>query len=405
MITIDAALAAYATHLRPLPTHERKVTQALGRVLAAPLACANDLPRFDQSAVDGYALNSADTAHASSARPLRMPVGGHFAAGAHDALPALPAGTCARILTGAPLPPGADCVIPQERVAREGDALLLSAPCTARRNVRWRGEEMMLGAPLAEAGQRITPGLLPALINAGIERVSVVRPPRIAMLVTGDEVRPVGSALRLGEIPDSNGPLMRAVLAHWGYTLPPPVHVSDEPHAVRRALEKSLAEADLIISAGGASVGDHDHLPATAQQLGLRRVFWGVAQKPGKPLFFGVGEDRAMLALPGNPGAVLVCLCLHLRRALDCLEGVRDPGPPWHPGRLAQAVERDPQRERLLRMRRDYDDAGTAVLHALPNQDAHMLSNLARADVLVRIGAGEGTCEASSVLRWTPLPD
>ncbi|MBL6750825.1 MAG: molybdopterin molybdotransferase MoeA, partial [Nevskia sp.] len=379
MITIDAALAAYAGNLRPLPTQSLKITQALGRVLAAPLPSSTDLPRFDQSAMDGYALRAADTAAASAASPVRLRLTAHLAAGAHDCLPALPAGTCARILTGAPLPPDADCVIPQERVSREGDALVFTAPYPARRNVRWRGEELACGTLVAQAGQRITPGLLPALINAGIERLSVVRPPRIALLVTGDEVRPVGSNLRFGEIPDSNGPLLRAVLERWGYATTPAVHVGDEPHAVRRALEKALGEADLILSAGGASVGDHDHLPATAEQLGVRRVFWGVAQKPGKPLFFGVTGERAMFALPGNPGAVLICLCLHVRRALDCLEGAQQPAPLWHPGRLAAAVERDPQRERLLRMRLEYDADGRALLHPLPNQDSHMLSNLASA--------------------------
>jgi molybdopterin molybdotransferase len=246
--------------------------------------------------------------------------------------------------------------------------------------------------------------LLSALINAGIDQVDVVRAPHIALLVTGDEVRPAGSVLRRGEIPDSNGPLMQAVLQSWGYAVKAPVHVSDDPAEVRRVLEQALAESDLVLSAGGASVGDHDHLPATAEKLGLRRVFWNVAQKPGKPLFFGVDGPRAMLALPGNPGAVLICMCLHVRRALDCLEGLHAPGPPWHAGRLAQAVGRDAQRERLLRMGMTCDDSGSILLHPLPNQDSHMLSNLAVAQVLVRVAAGDGVCAAASTLPWTPLP-
>lgn len=404
MIRIDEALATYARELQPLPMQRLVVGAALGRVLAAPLYAATDLPRFDQSAMDGYALRAADTAAATAGNEVRLPVAVHLAAGAHTGLAPLPAGACARIFTGAPIPPGADSVIPQERARREGEALVFAAPYPARRNVRWRGEELAHGAEVAQAGQRVTPSLLSSLINAGIAQVEAVRAPRVVMLVTGEEVRPAGTPLRFGEIPDSNGPLMRAVLERWGYAVAAPVHVGDEPAAVRHALERALADADLVLSAGGASVGDHDHLPATAEQLGLRRVFWNVAQKPGKPLFFGVGGGRAMLALPGNPGAVLIGLCLHVRRALDCLEGVHTPGPAWQPGRLAENVERDAQRERLLRMRLRYSEDGAALLQPLPNQDSHMLSNLAAADVLVRIAAGTKPCAAGSVVSWTALP-
>ena len=138
---------------------------------------------------------------------------------------------------------------------------------------------------------------------------------------------------------------------------------------------------------------------------GLRRVFWKVAQKPAKPLFFGVRDNHAHLALPGNPGAVLISLALHVRRALDCLEGAAEPGPAWNRARLAQPVEHDTQRVRLLRMRLEYTGDGTAVLQPLPKQDSHMLSNLAAAQVLAWVPIGDGECAAGSVLRWTALPD
>jgi molybdopterin molybdotransferase len=174
---------------------------------------------------------------------------------------------------------------------------------------------------------------------------------------------------------------------------------------VRDALGAALAEADLVLSAGGASVGDHDFLPGTAEALGLRRVFWKVAQKPAKPLFFGLRDNRVHLALPGNPGAVLISLALHVRRALDCLEGVAQPGPHWNAGRLAGPVARDGQRVRLLRMRLDHAADGTALLQPLPGQDSHMLSNLASAQVLAWVPAGEGECAAGTALNWTALPD
>lgn len=405
MISLEQALAVYAQELRPLPAETVPVTQALHRVLEQAQHSLADLPRFDQSAMDGYALRSAELAAANAAMPLRIPVAVTLAAGAHERIAALPESAAARILTGAPLPPGADTVIPQERVTREGDTLLFTEPYAAHKNIRWRGEELRLGAPLAVAGQRVTPGLIASLVNAGVHQVRVTRRPRVRLLVTGDEVRPLGTTLKTGEIYDSNGPLVRAVFERWGYPPPEVEHVTDDPQQVRDALARAFDNADLVLSAGGASVGDHDFLPAAAEALGARRVFWKVAQKPAKPLFFGVRGAAAHLALPGNPGAVLISLALHVRRALDCLEGLEQPGPQWSFGRLTEAVERDEQRVRLLRMGLSHDGDGTALLHPLGKQDSHMLSNLALAQVLAWVPIGTGQCGACEVLRWTALPD
>ncbi len=405
MISLEDALAAYAQNLQALPSESVPVAQALHRVPAQEVMSATDLPRFDQSAMDGYAFRAADAAAANAAVPVRLPVGMHLGAGAHEDLPELPARGAARIFTGAPLPPGADTVLPQERAVLEAGALLFTEAWPRHRNVRWRGEELRRGDAIASAGKRITPGLLASLVNAGQHQLRVTRQPRIHVLITGNEVRPAGTALKAGEIHDSNGPLIGAVLQRWGYPAPVIEHVRDDPFVVRHVLERACSDADLVLSAGGASVGDHDFLPATAEALGLRRVFWKVAQKPAKPLFFGVRDNRVHLALPGNPGAVLISLALHVRRALDCLEGAAQPGPIWHTGRLAQAVERDEQRVRLLRMQLEYSGDGTALLQPLPRQDSHMLSNLASARVLAWVPIGEGPCEAGSMLRWTELPE
>lgn len=404
MISLDAALAAYAENLQPLPTEIVSTLDAQNRVLAAPADYADDLPRFDQSAMDGYALRAADVAAASEQHPVHLSLAATIAAGAHDELTDLPPASAVRIFTGAPLPPGADCMIPQELAQIEDYALVFNQPWPARSNIRWRGEEARAGAPLASAGQRIHPGLMAALVNAGVEQVAVHFRPRIHILVTGDEVRPLGSTLRPGEIVNSNGPLVTAVLTHWGYPVPVEQHVPDQPQAVEQALAQALDEADLVLSCGGASVGERDYLPATAERLGARRVFWKVAQKPAKPLFFGVRGNTAMLALPGNPGAVLISLLVHVRRALDRLEGAAHPEPCWHTGRLATAVDRDPRRDCLLRMRLNYSGDAVAMIEPLPQQESHMLGNLGRADVLVRVPAGESRCGAGETLQWISLP-
>ena len=408
MISLDDALAAYARHLHALPAQSIPTLDALGRVLAADASAGTDLPRFDQSALDGYALRASDTAQASSAQPVDLPIVLNLPARGADERAVLPPRSAARILTGAMLPLGADAMIPQERAQRTGDTLRFDAPYPEHRNIRWRGEELRAGEPLASRGQRIGPGLLASLINADVTTVSVHARPRIRVFVTGDEVRPSGSALRAGEIHDSNGPLVSSLLHEWGHVTEAAVHLGDDEAEVRAALARAFDGSDLVISTGGASVGDKDYLPAVAESLGARRVFWRVSQKPAKPIFFGVlereGRQCAMLALPGNPGAVLIGLLLHVRAALDVLEGQRNPGARWHHGVLSHAVERDPERTRLVRMRIEIDSHGQVQLISLPRQDSHMLSNLARAEVLVRIDTGTEPVAAGTVLRWTPMP-
>lgn len=409
MISLDTALASFARVMRPLPAEAASPLTALNRVLAAGVSAATDLPRFDQSAMDGYAFHSADTAAATAENPVLLPVTQQLPARGSAEPPQLARGTAARILTGAMLPLGADTMIPQERAERIGDALRFVAPYGARRNIRWRGEELRLGTGLAEAGQRVGPGLLASLVNADVETVLLHRAPRIRCFVTGDEIRPAGAPLRHGEIHDSNGPLVGAVLAGWGHAVALAQHLGDDEAEVRTALAAAFADSDLVISTGGASVGDKDYLPAVAESLGARRVFWKVAQKPGKPIFFGVlersdGSQCAMLALPGNPGAVLIGLLLHVRSALDVLEGQRLPGPQWQIGCLAAPVERDSDRDRLVRMQVGIDPEGRVQLQPLPNQDSHMLSNLGRADALVWIESGAGTVDVGARLRWLPMP-
>jgi molybdopterin molybdotransferase len=404
MISIDETFARYALALRPLASETLPISQALNRVLASDVHAATDLPRFDQSAMDGYAFRAGDVAGASQATPVLLPIAQQLPAQAYAGAPQLAASSVARILTGAPIPSGADTVIPQERIERVADQLRFTEPYPANRNIRWRGEELKSGERIAEAGQRIGPGLLAALINADLERLTVQRRPRIRVLVSGDEVRPVGTPLAFGEIHDSNGPMVGAVLAGWGLAPASIAPVSDHPDAVREALSAAIHDADLVITCGGASVGDKDYLPATARQLGVQEVFWQVAQKPGKPMWFGTHPGGAVLALPGNPGAVLIGLVLHARTIINHLESQLSPGPRWAIGRLDAPVECDNRRERLLRMRLHHDADGVAHLSPLANQDSHMLGNLASADVLVRVPVGTEVLGSGTKLPWTGLP-
>ncbi|MGH8457879.1 MAG: molybdopterin molybdotransferase MoeA, partial [Nevskiales bacterium] len=307
LISLPQALSSYNQNLLPLPIESVATEQALNRCLAESPLAGVDLPGFTQSAVDGYALLSFETNWASPDKPVRLRVIGEIAAGPRKTDPPPLAGNMAyRILTGASIPRGVDTVVPQEVVKLEGDSIRLEAPVLVRRNIRYAGEELKRGDVLAAPGQRVSPGLLAALMAAGTHTLRVYRRPRVGVLVTGDEVVPAGQLPAEGQVHDANAPLIRNWMVALGYPAPTVSYVKDVRRDVETALAAALDSSDLVITSGGVSVGSRDYLPVSAQACGVRRIFWKVAQKPGKPLFFGLRDKTPLLALPGNPAAVLV---------------------------------------------------------------------------------------------------
>ncbi len=400
LLSLDTALALYGANLHALPAVERPLAEALGHVLAAPVSSAVDLPLFTQSAVDGYALHAADIAAASAATPVRLPVIGEVRAGVAPDAP-LPRGAAMRIFTGGRLPTGADVIARQEIVTREGAAMLLHEPLPAGCDVRERGEELRVGAPLAAAGQRLHSGLVAALAMAGVSSLRVIAQPHVSVLVTGDEVS--ASPQNEAGVYDANGPLVRSWFVERGHAVPRVRNVVDDREQLTAALREALDSSDLVLTTGGVSVGDHDLVRPVASSLGVREVFWQVAQKPGKPLYFGLretaGRQQVLIGLPGNPGAVLIGLHVHVAAVLAHLQHL--PAPVWLNGRLSSAVRED-SREQLLRMTQRVDEEGQVHLDRLDRQASHMLSNLSQADALVRIPAGKAL-GAGARVRWIAL--
>lgn len=402
MITLGQALGLYDEHIARLPQESELVLRARGRVLAEPALAEVDLPMFSQSAVDGYALRGGDCGGASAQSPVQLALVGEVVAG-DGREHRLEAGQALRVFTGGRLPAGADTIARQEIVVRDGEHIRLDEPVAVGADVRYAGEELRAGDAIAEAGARIGPGLLAALAMAGAELVQVQRRPRVAILVTGDEVAPAGSALKPGQIFDANGPLMSAWLQQRGLAPAPVVYLRDDPDAIAQGLERALAESDLVLSSGGVSVGDRDFLPPVAERLKVQQVFWKVAQKPGKPLWFGTRGGCALLAMPGNPAAVLVGLEVHAARILSLLEGDREIAPLWRTGLLASALRGDAWRDCLVRMRRSVDGQGRVLLERLPRQDSHMLSNLVSANALAWVPRAEQELAAGTAVPWIPL--
>ncbi len=380
MFSIDDARSAIDAATSPREVIACPIGDAVGHVLARDAVAACDLPPFAQSAMDGWAVRAEDVAGGA-----RLKVGGTVFAGRLDARPVHAPGTATRIMTGAMLPTGADAVIQQELAEVSGD--LVTLPAVEREtNVRAQGEERRAGELVLGAGVRLTPGRVGALSVAGIATVDVVRRPRVAIVTTGDEVVPPGRELAPGQVFDGNQAILRAEMARRGIDLTMCEHVADDPTALRTAMEKARAEADLLLTTGGVSVGEHDHVIACSEAAGYERVFWRVRQKPGKPLWFATDGARAHIGLPGNPGAVWVGMQVWVGRWLGLAEGLGAT-------RTARAVLMDavgahPAVDLWLRVRLTTDDDGRRCAWPLSGQASHMLGNLAECDGLVRVPSG-----------------
>jgi molybdopterin molybdotransferase len=387
LLTLEAAIAAVLARSARLPEERVALGEAAGRVLAEPARALVDLPPFASSAMDGFALRSADT-------PGRLPVVARIAAGS-PAARALRPGEAMGIATGGVVPEGADAVVPIERVVSTDDSIDVPDPVSQNDNVRARGGDAREGDVVLEAGMRLGAAQIGALAAAGIPDVVCARRPRVAVLATGSELRAPGEKLEPGEIYEANGAMLEAALRAHGADVDRLAPARDDEGAHREALARAL-ESDVVVSSGGVSVGPHDLVRRVAAELGVEEVFWRVAVKPGKPISFGVRDETLVFGLPGNPVSTLVGFELFVRPALRALEGERDPGPRFRQAPLARPVRRNVARDELVRARWQ-----EGVLETLGGQESHMIVRAAVADALVLVPRGDG--ELAGEVSYLPL--
>ena len=393
LLTVEEALQRVLEHVRPLPSEPVPIGAAAGRVLAEDARAVVDLPRFPSSAMDGFALRAADT-------PGHLPVVARIAAGRPSPRPLGP-GEAMGIATGGVVPEGADAVVPIEHVTDEGESVAVPTAVARGANVRPRGGDVREGGTVLEAGSSLSPPRLAALAAAGVATVRCAGRPRVAVVATGTELRAPGEPLGDGEIYESNGLMLAALLAEVGADVVPSERVADEPAEHEAALARGL-EADVLVTSGGVSVGPHDLVRGTIASLGAREVFWGVAMRPGKPFSFAVRGDTLVFGLPGNPVSSLVGTLLFVRPAIRALQGVPDPAPRYALGVLGAPVGRRPRRDDFQRARAETVD-DVVVLHPVSGQESHMIVRAAAADALVHIPRGEGELPAGATVRYLPL--
>jgi molybdopterin molybdotransferase len=387
LLSVDAARAAMLAEARALPAQTVALGDAIGRVLAQDVAARRDQPPFTNSAMDGWAVRAADA-------PGALAIVGESAAG-HGYEAVLAPGQAVRIFTGAALPEGADAVVIQENASRDGDRVTVPAARPGD-NIREAGRDFRAGDVLLAAGTRIDPWRLSLAASAGHAELPVHRRPRVAILSTGEEIVEAPAAPGPFQIYDSGSPALKAMVEAWGATATRLSGVRDNLEAVVAALRD--AEADLIVTVGGASVGDHDLVRAAGEALGLSLRVESVAIRPGKPTFFGVLADgRRLLGLPGNPASAFVCAELFLRPLVDAFCG-QPPRNRLARARLAQPLAANGPREHWMRAQLDPTGDGAWSVTPYGDQDSSLVTVFAGADALLRRVANAPAAAAGDVV-------
>ncbi len=393
LLTVEDAQAQILARCAPLESETVSLDTAAGRVTAEPALAVVDLPPFPSSAMDGFALRSADV-------PGTLSIAGRIAAGS-PAVGRLEAGQAMEISTGGVVPDGADAVAPIEVVVESDNSVEVPESIEAGTHVRPRGGDVRAGDVVVPTGVRLAAAQLGALAAAGVAQVVCARRPRVAVLATGSELVAPGTPLAPGQVYEANALMLATALAAAGAEVERLPAAVDDEAAHRGALERGLA-ADVLVTSGGVSVGPHDLVRSIEVELGVEEVFWQVAVKPGKPVAFGVRGRTLVFGLPGNPVSSLVGCELFVKPAIRALQGLADPLPRFEHGRLASPLRRNANRDELVRARARRD-AGDVVLEPLAGQESHMIVRAAVANALVHVARGDGMLDVGEAVPYLPI--
>ncbi len=398
--------------------------QAAFRVLAEPLKAPFDLPRFNNSAVDGYGV-IVDDLQDCDKTPRTLKLIDTVSAGDNNCLSELKSGQCIKIMTGAVVPDAVEAVVMREFCQEEAEVVTVNCRARIGENIRMTGEEMEKGQTVLDAGVKLTPPALGLAATVGKAQINCYRQPRIAIVSTGDELKEPGQELSASQIYNSNSYAIRACLTgmHFhkqsgepGDSLVSCLHTNDDRESVDATLQKALATSDVIITLGGVSMGDRDYVKVSLEEKGVRTVFWKVAIKPGKPVYFAVAPGgKFIFGLPGNPVSALVTFELFVKPALKILQGEKSAAPHVVSARLQAALKKKAGRLDFVRANltanngslSEQDQTWKPPYLATPTrgQDSHMLTGLVKADALIHFAqeleyAPEGAEVKAQILNW-----
>jgi molybdopterin molybdotransferase len=385
------------------PRQSVPLREALGRVLAAPIVAPLNLPPFDNSAVDGYAVRGDDI---DAGREQRLTIVDRVAAG-HAAVHAVKSGEAVRIFTGAPMPPGADTVFMQEDCRIDGAHVIVPAGLSRGANRRLAGEDIRAGAVALAAGRRLSAQDVALAAALGLTAIDVTRRVRVALFSTGDEIAEPGAPLAGAALYDSNRYLLAAAVARFGAEVTDLGILRDEPQALARAIAAAAADHDLVLTSGGVSTGEADYVRSAVESVG-RIVFWRVAIKPGRPVAMGVipgaksGEAAAFVGLPGNPVAVFVTFVRVVRPLLLRLAGALPEPLVALPARAAFSYKKRKGRREYVRVALRRGPDGTIEAVKYPQDGAGVLTSLTETDGLAELGEDVTNIEPGTMVGFLP---
>ncbi|MEM8634552.1 MAG: molybdopterin molybdotransferase MoeA [Pseudomonadota bacterium] len=373
LISVDQAISLILEHRPKMDAETVPLHQALGRTLAAPLVAKLTQPPASVSAMDGYAVRLADVSEPGANLKVigDAPAGAPFSGtlGSNEAV---------RIFTGGHVPTGADHILIQETVTRDGDVITCDKAYANAEHIRAAGRDFSKDDSLLETGKRLGPAEISVAAAANHAELSVLRQPTVGLISNGNELKPPSSELLQGEIVNSNPYGLGALVQIWGGKLLPAQHAADSVDAILEALE-ALSPADIIVPIGGASVGDHDHMRRAFVEAGFNSVFEKIAVKPGKPTWFSKRSDQSALGLPGNPASAFVCAHLFLRILMGASEGLELAS-----GQLAAPLPANGRRETFMRAEAKLNDGGVVTLHPAIDQDSSLITPFLGSNALIR---------------------
>lgn len=387
-LPLEEAQQVLLNIIEPLGLDVVSLPHSLGRILARNIFAPSNVPPFNKSPLDGYALRSADTEKASRTCPVLLRVIEEIPAG-QAPVQRLEAGTAVRIMTGAPIPPGADAVVKFEDVHESPDSIGIVNPSKPGSNIIWQGEDIAAGELISCGGCQINPPLIGLIASLGLASVPVYKVPRIAIMTTGSELVEPGESLWPGQIYNSNRYALQAACHYLGAKLLEIEPVSDHLQTLTSNLEAALEQADLVITTGGVSVGRYDLVKEALSAIGARILFWRIAMKPGSPMIAAVKNGKLIIGLSGNPAAAMVTFDLLAAPIILKMLGYQQYQPPRIQGLLASSFNKPSPQRRMIRARWTRYD-GTDYFESTGDQSNGVLKSLVDCNVLVDVPAGSG---------------
>jgi molybdopterin molybdotransferase len=391
LLEVGEAWERVAANVTPLPVERIALADAAGRIAAEDVPSVVDLPPFDRSAMDGYAVRAADT---DPPRPLTLV--GEVAAG-DVAASALEPGAAFGITTGGALPEGADAILRVEDAAVDDARVTPAKPVPRGMHVRYRGEDVTQGDVLAPAGTALTMQRISALASAGVGELTVRRRPRVHVLATGTELLELGAPPEPGRVHESNRLTLRLLAARTGAEVVVHPVVPDDPAATRAAVAAALA-GDVLLVSGGVSVGPHDHVKPALEASGVEEIFWRVRLKPGKPLWFGRRDATLVFGLPGNPLSAVACFLLFVGPVLRRMQGEHDAEPVSVPVRLTVAAAASDNRTTLLTAALSHGPDGMLEATPTEGQGSHLTGALGASDAFAIVPHSPGDLPAGAIV-------